>query len=379
MHIEIFEKFSDFTKSDWSTLSTKDNPCLSYDFIENAEITGCVSNETGWRPRHLALFDKKGSIKAALLLYEKTHSWGEFVFDFTWAQAYRDNQLPYYPKLISCIPYTPVSSNKILLKNPNDNESAEEIVNQAIKLTENHGFSSLHFHFLKPADLILLESSNLLKRVDCQFHWFNQNYHSFDKFLERLTSSKRKKIKRERRKIAEQNITFKWQNGSEISSEKWKKIYELISMTFYKKGSSPYFSNDFFIEISNKLPDKIMVITANIKSKIIGAAIFFVGIDNLYGRYWGTDDGFDSLHFETCYYQGIDYCIKNNIKCFEPGTGGEHKISRGFIPKKTWSAHYLSNNDFSNAIKNYLSKESLYIDNYIQSVEDHSPYKIEKK
>ena len=193
MHIEIFEKFSDFVKTDWEKLSTNRNPCLSYDFIESAEITGCVSNETGWKPRHLALFDNKGIIKAALLLYEKTHSWGEFVFDFTWAQAYRDNQLPYYPKLISCIPYTPISSNKILLTNPSDNESAEEIVNQAINLTNNHGFSSLHFHFVKLADLTLLESCGLLKRVDCQFHWFNNNYRSFDHFLGGLISKKEKK------------------------------------------------------------------------------------------------------------------------------------------------------------------------------------------
>jgi|TARA_B110000116_G_scaffold269696_1_gene286157 predicted N-acyltransferase len=379
VHIEIFEKFSDFIKTDWEKLSTNRNPCLSYDFIESAEITGCVSNETGWKPRHLALFDNKGIIKAALLLYEKTHSWGEFVFDFTWAQAYRDNQLPYYPKLISCIPYTPISSNKILLTNPSDNESAEEIVNQAINLTNNHGFSSLHFHFVKLADLTLLESCGLLKRVDCQFHWFNNNYRSFDHFLGGLISKKRKKIKRERRKVQEQNIIFKWHYGSEISNEKWKTIYKLISMTFYKKGSSPYFSYDFFTEISKKLPHKIMVITANIKTNIIGAAIFFVDKNGLYGRYWGTDDGYDSLHFETCYYQGIDYCIKNNLKYFEPGTGGEHKISRGFIPRKTWSAHHLSNINFSNAIKSYLAKESQYIDKYIKNVEDHSPYKLEYK
>ena len=307
MHIEIFEKFSDFIKTDWEKLSTNRNPCLSYDFIESAEITGCVSNETGWKPRHIALFDNKGAIKAALLLYEKTHSWGEFVFDFTWAQAYRDNQLPYYPKLVSCIPYTPISSNKILLTNPTDNESAEEIINQAINLTDNHGFSSLHFHFVKSADLTLLESCGLLKRVDCQFHWFNNNYRSFDHFLDELISKKRKKIKRERRKVEEQNIIFKWHYGSEISNKKWKTIYKLISMTFYKKGSSPYFSYDFFTEISKKLPHKIMVITANIRTNIIGAAIFFVDKNGLYGRYWGTDDGYDSLHFETCYYQGIDY------------------------------------------------------------------------
>ena len=148
-------------------------------------------------------------------------------------------------------------------------------------------------------------------------------------------------------------------------------------MTFYKKGSSPYFSYEFFIEISKKIPSAIMVITAENNDKTIGAAVFFVGTEGLYGRYWGTDEGYDSLHFETCYYQGIEYCIKNNLKYFEPGTGGEHKISRGFVPNKTFSAHYLSNPTFSSAIKKYLQKEGQYIDNYIENVESHSPYRLE--
>ena len=377
MYIEIFEKFSDFTKSKWEKLSLAQNPCLSFNFINSAEKTGCVSYKTGWKPQHLGLFDKKGSLKAALLLYEKTHSWGEFIFDFTWAQAYRDNQLSYYPKLISCIPYTPITSNKILLKNPADKESASEIINQAINLTNKLNFSSLHFHFVKLEELDLFESSGLLKREDCQFHWFNREYRSFDQFLMVLTSSKRKKIRRERRKIIEQNIYFKWHDGSEINNEKWKTIYKLISMTFYKKGSSPYFSYEFFVEISKKSPSTLLVITAEKNNNIIGASVFFVGTVGLYGRYWGTDEGYDSLHFETCYYQGIDYCIKNNLKYFEPGTGGEHKISRGFRPNKTFSAHYLSNSNFSIAIENYLQKESQYIDNYIENIESHSPYRLE--
>ena len=160
-------------------------------------------------------------------------------------------------------------------------------------------------------------------------------------------------------------------------NEKWKTIYKLISMTFYKKGSSPYFSYEFFVEISKKSPSTLLVITAEKNNNIIGASVFFVGTVGLYGRYWGTDEGYDSLHFETCYYQGIDYCIKNNLKYFEPGTGGEHKISRGFRPNKTFSAHYLSNSNFSIAIENYLQKESQYIDNYIENIESHSPYRLE--
>jgi len=377
VRIEIFEKFSDFTKLSWEKLSLGQNPCLSFDFIDNAEKTGCVSSETGWKPLHLGLFDSKKSLKAAVLLYEKTHSWGEFIFDFTWAQAYRDNQLPYYPKLISCIPFTPVTSNKILLRDPSDKESATEIIKHAINLTNEKNYSSLHFHFIKSEELNLFKNCGLIKREDCQFHWFNHDYHSFDQFLMAMTSSKRKKIRRERRKIIEQNIYFKWRNGSEINKEKWKTIYNLISVTFYKKGSSPYFSYEFFIEISKKIPSAIMVITAENNDKTIGAAVFFVGTEGLYGRYWGTDEGYDSLHFETCYYQGIEYCIKNNLKYFEPGTGGEHKISRGFVPNKTFSAHYLSNPTFSSAITKYLQKEGQYIDNYIENVESHSPYRLE--
>ena len=374
MAIEVFEKFSNFKKSDWDEISKNQNPCLSYEFLNSAEGTGCASFKTGWKPKHLALFDKKRKLRAAMLLYEKHHSWGEYVFDFTWAQAYQNHNLTYYPKLISCIPFTPISSNKILTKDAEDKAAATELIHYAIKLT-NTTYSSLHFHFVKIEESVLLESCGFLTRTDCQFHWQNNNYLSFDHFLNTFTSRKRKKIKRERKKIIEQNINFKWLKGSDINKNKWSLIYDLISMTFYKKGSSPYFNFNFFMELSLKIPDNLLVIIAEHNAKLIGASLFFVGNKGLYGRYWGAADNYDSLHFETCYYQGIDYCIKNKIDHFEPGTGGEHKISRGFIPSKTWSAHYLKHPEFSAAVKHHLHAESQHIDRYIQEVQKHSPYR----
>lgn len=374
MTIEVFDKFSNFKNSDWNKISKNHNPCLSYDFINLAELTGCASEQTGWKPRHLALFDYKGNLRAGMLLYEKYHSWGEYIFDFAWAQAYQNHNLPYYPKLISCIPFTPISSNKIFTACPNDLTASIELIQYAVKLT-NTAYSSLHIHFIGLKESLLLESQGLMTKMDCQFHWQNNNYLTFEDFLSTLKSKKRKKIKRERKKLCENNITFKWLKGSDVNKNQWNEIYDLISMTFYKKGSSPYFNYEFFVELSLSIPDKLLIITAEHNAKLIGASLFFVGNESLYGRYWGTDNNYDSLHFETCYYQGIEFCIKNKIKHFEPGTGGEHKISRGFTASKTRSAHYLKHPDFSTAVKRHLHIESQNIERYIQDVQKHSPYK----
>ena len=358
----------------WNRLAGHDYPFLRHDFLLAAEIGGCVSPESGWTPRHLTIAES-GNLRAAMPLYEKSHSWGEFVFDWSWAQAYQRAGLDYYPKLVATVPFTPAPSRRLLLRDPDDHEAAAALIEAAITLASETGCSSLHVLFPTETELPLLQKAGLRLRKDCQFHWHNRGYNSFDEFLGTFSAAKRKKARRDRRHAADAGITFRRLHGSEIDFDTWKTVYRLISITFMRRGSLPYFDLDFFTTISARLPDNVLVILAEHHNTAVAAAVFFASDRVLYGRYWGSDSDFNALHFETCYYQGIDYCIDAGKQTFEPGTQGEHKISRGFVPVTTWSAHWLAHPQFFTAIGDYLDEEAHHIDRYMQSVNRHSPYR----
>jgi len=375
MSVEIVEDISQLDCRAWNRLNSGRYPFQQYEFLQAAEKTGCVSAASGWTPRHVVLFDARGEISAAMPLYEKTHSWGEFVFDWAWAQAYENAGLPYYPKLVAAVPFTPAPSRRILLADNEDQEAANQVLQCALELARESGFSSLHVQFPHPDELPLLEQAGLKLRKDCQFHWHNRNYASFDDFLQLFSAAKRKKVRRDRRRVAEQEITFRWLGGDEMDGALWQDVYTLISNTFRRRGTLPYFNLDFFLEVSKRLPESIGVALAEQRGRAIAAAVFYVGHDALYGRYWGSDAHYDALHFETCYYQGIEYCIARHLRHFEPGTQGEHKISRGFSPVTTWSAHWLKQAEFFAAVGRYLDEEQRHIENYVEAVHDHSPYR----
>lgn len=374
MRIEVHESMAELDSIEWNRLANKRFPFISHEFLALAERTGCVSEATGWSPRHIGIYNSRDKLIAAMPLYEKTHSWGEFVFDWSWAQAYQRVGLEYYPKLVSAAPFTPAQSSRLLTLN-NSPELASKLLEQAIKLANDGGLSSLHVLFPTPQELPALEKAGLKLRKDCQFHWHNHEYRNFDEFLETFSSSKRKKAKRDRRHVAEQGVRFRWLDGHTLNDSIWRDVYQLISNTFLQRGSMPYFSLEFLIEVSAHLPDSIQVVLAEKNNETIATAVFFRGTDALYGRYWGCNTDINALHFETCYYQGIDFCIKNGISRFEPGTQGEHKISRGFSPVTTWSAHWLARPEFFSAIEQYLDREQDYIDRYIEAVNQHSPFK----
>jgi predicted N-acyltransferase len=375
MKVEILEGISQLEEHDWNRLRGTQYPFLRHQFLRAAEETGCVSAKSGWTPRHVAVFDTGGSLKAAMPLYEKSHSWGEFVFDWAWAQGYENAGFHYYPKLVSASPFTPATARRILLADKDDTESAGLLVQAALELANEPQFSSLHVQFPHPDELALLTKMGFKLRTDCQFHWKNRGYDSFDNFLQQFSSSKRKKARRDRRRVAEQGISFRWLTGTDMDAAIWHDVFALISTTFLRRGSMPYFNLDFFLQVSQCLPNTIAVVIAERRGQMIAAALFFVGDDSLYGRYWGSDSSYDALHFETCYYQGIDYCIKNRLTYFEPGTQGEHKISRGFSPVTTWSAHWLKHEQFFAAVGRYLDDERRHIDDYVDAVRCHSPYK----
>jgi len=375
MQVEVHSSIAEIDAIAWNRLSGSAYPFLRHEFLAAAESTGCVSKATGWTPRHLVLYGPNGKILAAMPLYEKSHSWGEFVFDWSWAQAYVRAGIEYYPKLISAVPFTPAPSTRIMLGDREDRDLARTLVESAIQLAGDAGCSSFHVLFPEAGELSLLRESGLQLRKDCQFHWHNRGYRNFDEFLDRFSSAKRKKVKRERRRVAEDGIRFRWLRGEDADRALWKDVYQLISVTFLRRGSMPYFDLDFFLDVSRQLPGTILLVLAERNGEMIAAAVFFESDNVLYGRYWGSDAHYNSLHFETCYYQGIEYCIANSKKIFEPGTQGEHKLSRGFVPTTTWSAHWLTRPEFYAAIRSYLHEEGRHIDRYMDAAGTHSPYR----
>ena len=365
---------AEIAQNDWNALAGRDYPFLRHEFLLAAETSGCVSPDTGWSPRHLAIKDDAG-LRAAMPLYEKSHSWGEFVFDWAWANAYDQAGLDYYPKLVSAIPFTPAPSRRLLLRDPGDDEAGNALLSAAIQLAEETACSSLHIQFPTAAEVETLDAAGLLIRKDCQFHWHNNQYRTFDHFLETFTSAKRKKARRDRRRVQESGIRFRRVRGSEMDAESLSAVYLLISNTFMRRGSMPYYNEAFFTELNRHLPDGILYVLAELDSTMVAAAVFFESEHTLYGRYWGCDGHYDALHFETCYYQGIDYCIETGKTLFEPGTQGEHKVSRGFSPVTTWSAHWLAHPQFRAAIERYLDEEGRHIERYMNEVDSHTPYK----
>jgi len=376
--VAVHGSIADIDADDWNTVAGDDYPFLRHDFLAAAEITGCVSAETGWQPCHLALRDGE-KLRAAMPLYEKSHSWGEFVFDWAWADAYRRAGLAYYPKLVSAVPFTPAPSRRLLLADPGDDEAAGLLIKAARLLAAESGASSLHVLFPLEEEIRRLEHFGLKARKDCQFHWHNAGYADFDEFLATFSARKRKKARRDRRHVADAGIVFRRYPGGELDEALWSDVYRLISITFMQRGSLPYFNLEFFRSISASQPDNVLVIAGYRGDRMLAAAVFFVSHDTLYGRYWGADEQVNALHFETCYYQGIDYCIEHGLTRFEPGTQGEHKVSRGFAPQSTWSAHWLRQPEFFSAISDYLDEEARHVDTYMDAVGERTPFRRDGK
>jgi predicted N-acyltransferase len=373
MKASVHDAVAGIDPAAWNALAG-DYPFLRHEFLLAAEESGAASPDSGWTPRHITL-EQDGAVVAAMPLYEKSHSWGEFVFDWAWAQAYERAGLRYYPKLVSAVPFTPAPSRRLLGASVDDTQASGALIDAATALATRSDCSSLHILFAEPAELPQLQASGLKLRKDCQFHWHNRGYADFDKFLATFSSRKRKKVRADRRKVADAGIAFRHLGGETIDEATWRRVHELISITFLRRGSLPYFDLDFFLRITASMPGGIRVILAELGSTIVATAVFFESGNTLYGRYWGCDGDYDALHFETCYYQGIEYCIESGKALFEPGTQGEHKISRGFVPVATWSAHWLNHPEFFSAIGNYLNQESRYVDSYIDAVDERSPYR----
>jgi uncharacterized protein len=359
----------------WNALGAAANPFTRHEFLAALERTHCVGAASGWQPRYLTLRDT-GGLAAAAATYIKSHSFGEFVFDFAWAKAYERIGRHYYPKLTLAAPFTPATGPRLLVRPDLDRARlAERLLEQLERHAQSAELSSIHALFLDEAAREACARRGWLLRRDCQFHWINRGYDSFEDYLGSFTAEKRKKARRERRRVAEAGVHFETRSGAQLDAPLLDRIYALHRDTFLRHGHEPYLTRAFFGEIARTQPESLMVKLAMYGGTVVAAAIFFVGADALFGRYWGAAADYHSLHFETCYHQGIEFCIERRLARFEPGTQGEHKVSRGFEPALTWSAHFIADPRFRAAIADYLAQEGAAVEAYAHEVQAHVPYR----
>ena len=374
MKLRVHQRIDDIPSDRWNRLAGG-NPFLQHEFLAALEHSGSVGGNTGWQPAHLSCSDAQGRLLAATPLYIKSHSYGEYVFDWAWADAYQRAGLAYYPKLLSAVPFSPVTGPRLLVATDSDAQLlGKEVLDQAQSLAEELGASSIHGLFMSENELPHWEASGYLQRCDCQFHWHNRGYGDFDAFLETFTAEKRKKVRRERRRIAETGISFEVRSGHEVDDALLETLFGFYIATYAKRLRPAYLTREFFREIRHTLADALLCIVAIHQGRPVAAAICYRDADTLYGRHWGCSEEFHSLHFETCYYQGIEYCIRNGLKHFNPGTQGEHKISRGFEPLLTYSAHWVARADFRAAIDEFLRREQHLISAYVRETREHLPF-----
>jgi uncharacterized protein len=375
MHVQL-ERLTTLAAIDagsWNALAG-DSPFLKHEFLHALEQSGCVGHGTTWQPCHIVARDEHG-LAGALPLFIKYDSHGEFVFDWSWADAYERAGRSYYPKLVAAVPFTPATGRRLLLRDPQQAEVAALLIDAARATADEIGASSLHVLFPTEPEREVLARSGFLMRKGCQFHWANDGYGTFDEFLGRFSADKRKKAKRERRRVAEAGIVFEHLRGNDPTPADWDAIFELYSRTFWRRGREPYLNREFFAAIAAAMPESLLVVLARQHGVPIATAICFRSSTTLYGRYWGSSADFHSLHFETCYYQGIEYCIREGLERFEPGTQGEHKVARGFVPRPTWSCHWLRDGDFHRAVGSFLARETRHVDAYMDEVGEHVPYR----
>ena len=469
LQIEVRDTLAEITAAQWNALNDDGNPFLRYEFLHTLESTRCLGERTGWYPRYFLLWQLPDSahgsapgsesghrsaeesadgsapeplpvptdesaheLIGAVATYVKTNSYGEFVFDWAWADAYQRNNLEYYPKLVASIPFTPATGRRLLIRADQPMAECAQLLAAAIRqFADSEGYSGVHYLFITKSESEVLcgsepeftestpspdapsssatstaadesqdsssdrsaggsidevdpnqQADDHLLRLDVQYHWQNDNYADFDDFLARCTSKRRKTIRRERRYVSDANLRLEQRLGSSLSEREWRWVHQFYCATFDRKWGKPSLTRDFFETIGEALGDQVLIVFAYDPEDAepewpVACSVMFIGRTTLYGRYWGCRAEYNALHFEACYYQGIDYCIANRIDSFEPGAQGEHKITRGFIPTYTRSAHFIHNPQFREAIANYLEQEKLHVEQRCEGLNDLLPFRHE--
>ena len=366
--VDFLNNIDKITTSDWQTLNNSSCPFLCYDFFNALEKSQSVSNKQGWQPHHLVT-TINNEVTAIMPMYLKSHSWGEYVFDWDWADAFKRNGINYYPKLVATIPFTPVSSDKLLSSQLKINDLFEPLIEHC----QQENINSWHILYCDEIKRDLPE--DIYQRNTVQFHWFNRNYKTFDDYLSTFTSRKRKNTRKERLSILEQDIKIRQLKNSEITQQDLDFFYLTYQLTYLKRGHQPHLSYDFFKQLLANMTDNILLLIASNEQEDIACALFFYDDSQLYGRYWGCTKKVNNLHFELCYYRGIEFCIQNKLRSFNPGTQGEHKIQRGFEPVLPHSYHWIKHPHFKAAIKSFCQQEQAYMLTYQQQCQQLLPFK----
>ncbi len=347
------------------------NPFLSFAFLHALHESGCATIASGWQPRYLTLWQGE-ALQAALPLYLKSHSYGEYVFDWAWADAYQRNGLEYYPKLLAAIQFTPVTGARLLAR---DAAAQNALIAALATLQQQSGVSSCHILYPPAAQAQALQEAGFLLRSGVQFHWLNAGYHDFSQFLSTLERKKRKNIVAERRKVREAGVSFRHIGGADASEADWAFFERCYRHTYAAHYSTPYLNLDFFRRIGAAMPQHILLIVAERGGRPIASSLLIHTEHTLYGRYWGALEQLPCLHFETAYYQPLEFCIARGIRCFEGGAQGEHKMARGFLPQATWSAHWLAHPTFADAVERFLQQESGGIAAYLDELNERTPFR----
>lgn len=369
--LEIVESMQAVSAQEWDALAG-DMPLLSHAFLSALEDSKSVGEGTGWQPYPL-LVHENSRLVGVMPLYIKSHSYGEYVFDWAWEDAYARSGLNYYPKLVSAIPFSPITSARLLA---NDTQAQSLMLDALVETMHKHQLSSAHVLFPDDASAMALQKAGWLKRNGVQFRWQNKNYRDFEAFLATLSHDKRKKIHQERKKVAQAGVVCRHIKGAEISETDWDFFYQCYCNTYLEHHSTPYLTRAFFSELGRTMPQNIVLIMAEIDGKPIASALNIYSKTTLYGRYWGALQFVSGLHFELCYYQAQQFCIAENITYFEGGAQGEHKLARGFEPRATCSYHQIAHPDFAAAIAQFLMREEIGIAAYTNELEERAPYKV---
>ena len=377
--IEVQGSMRNVSAKDWDALleaQTEPTPFMRHAYLSAMDESGSASAKSGWKLqlvtlRH-AMPPKLGQLAGAAVLYIKPHSYGEYVFDWAWADAYQRHGLNYYPKAVSAVPFTPVPGSRLLA---DSSQSQSALLSAMVELAQNEDWSSLHLLFLSNDDLQVTETAGWLSRHTVQFHWHNAAYEDFDDFLKALNQEKRKKIKQERRKVADAGVVFKAFEGVQIQSADWDFFYQCYAQTYFEHGNAPYLNRDFFQRMQDTMPENWVLFIAEKNGQRMACSLIGLGNNVAYGRYWGALERVDCLHFEACYYQPIAWCIAKGVERFEGGAQGEHKMARALLPVKANSAHWLAHPGFADAVEKYLEKEGHGVAAYLENLEGRSPLK----
>lgn len=374
LQARFHDALDEIPRAAWNALLPDDNPFVDYDFLAGLERTDCVEPTGGWQPHHLGLWDGD-RLRAAAPLYFKGNSHGEFVFDWSWARAWAERGLDYYPKLLCGVPYSPVSGPRLLCGSSADvGELKCELLRAMVAETERLELSSVHLNFADAADTIAFAGSGWLARSDWQYHWHNRGWKDFDAFLAALSHKKRKNIRRERERVHERGVACQIKTGEELDDADWSALHRFYLATFEDKGNWPSLSEAFFHHLGQAMPQRVVAVLCRRGGRPMAGALMLRSRDTLYGRYWGALEHVEDLHFEACYYQGIEYCLRQGIARFEPGAGGEHKLARGFLPARTRSFHWIADPRFREAIARALQREERLLAAYAAELRVHSPY-----